>query len=569
MQDYIKNNRPEIGRFEAIHDKKIMGATYTPLDLSSFVAKETYLLFKKSCDVNKIEHIRICEPAVGDGRLINALINEMRADGYYGKVTAIGFDINSEATNKTYETLSSDKDTNILVVNKDFLSSEADIDAFDIIISNPPYIRTQIIGGEKSKKLSAEFKVSGKIDTYHLFMMKCATLLKDNGVMGFITSNKFLNTKSGLSLRAFLSKNININKVFDLGDSRVFESAVLPALLFAGKKCAKNNTFISVYESKEKNKDVVDNNDFYSSLSSSGEDMIDRKVSFLGRVFDISCGHFNQDDCHTEWNLITNNSDLFLSTVKKNTWSTFSEIGKVRVGVKTTADDVFIKTSDEWDALGDDKPELLYGLITSKDCAPFIRKSDTPTNRILYPYNMNSESRELINITEKPDMKYLVKHKAKLSSRSYLEKANREWYEIWVPQKPSLWKGLKIVWKDISESPCFFLDCSDDIVRGECFWLKKNETINDDIIYLALAVANSKFIEKYYDIAFNNKLYASRRRFISQYVGRFPIPDPNNEKSKEIISLVKNIYKNPELYNSEYKEKIDFIVESVFLENNE
>lgn len=565
MQEYLKSNRPEIGRFEAIHDKKIMGATYTPLELSAFVAKETYSLFKKSCDVNSIDHIRVCEPAVGDGRLIEALINEMRRDGYKGKVTAIGFDINSEATNKTYETLSFDKNTNILVVNKDFLSSDTDVDGFDIIISNPPYIRTQIIGGDKSKKLAAEFNVSGKIDTYHLFMMKCTNLLRENGVMGFITSNKFLNTKSGLSLRAFLSKNININKVFDLGDTRVFESAVLPALLFAGKVCERKNSFISVYESKPTEPSELSGDDFYSCLSASGEDMIDRKASFSGRDFDIKCGRFEQENTTTEWNLITNDSEKFISKVKNNTWSTFSDIGKVRVGVKTTADDIFIKTKDEWSEMGDDKPHFLYGLITSKDCAPFLRKTGDSATQILYPYKMDCESRELEKINDKPDFNYLNKHKQKLSSRTYLEKAGREWYEIWVPQKPSLWNGLKIVWKDISDSPCFFLDDSNDIVRGECFWLKKNEGVCDEIIYLALAVANSKFIEKYYDIVFNNKLYASRRRFISQYVSRFPIPNPNDELSIKIISSVKMIYENPEIYSHEYKLKIDAMVEEVFM----
>lgn len=564
MQEYIRNNRPEVGRFEAIHDKKIMGETYTPLDLSAFVAKETYLLFKDSCDINNIEHIRVCEPAVGDGRLIEALINEMRMDGYTGKVTAIGFDINSEATNKTYETLSSDKDTNILVVNKDFLSSETDMDRFDIIISNPPYIRTQIIGGEKSKKLAAKFKVSGKIDTYHLFMMKCANLLRENGVMGFITSNKFLNTKSGLSLRAFLSKNININKVFDLGDTRVFESAVLPALLFAGKSCDKKNSFISVYETKNINRKELPSNDFYHFLHESGKDMVDRSVSFLGRSFDIKCGFFDQSNIATEWNLTTSDSESFISKVKSNTWSTFSEIGKVRVGVKTTADDVFVKTCDEWSKMGDSKPQFLHGLITSKDCAPFIRKPNRDATQILYPYKMDCESRELENISGKPDLTYLNEHKKRLSSREYLKKAGREWYEIWVPQKPSLWKGVKIVWKDISDSPCFFLDDSNDIVRGECFWLKKNEGISDDIIYLALAVANSRFIEKYYDIVFNNKLYASRRRFISQYVGRFPIPNPHDELSIKIISAVKRIYENPEVYDEDYKFNIDSMIEKVF-----
>ena len=40
-----------------------------------------------------------------------------------------------------------------------------------------------------------------------------------------------------------------------------------------------------------------------------------------------------------------------------------------------------------------------------------------------------------------------------------------------------------------------------------------------------LAVANSTFITKYYDAVFHNKLYAGRRRFMTQYVAKFPLPD--------------------------------------------
>ena len=41
---------------------------------------------------------------------------------------------------------------------------------------------------------------------------------------------------------------------------------------------------------------------------------------------------------------------------------------------------------------------------------------------------------------------------------------------------------------------------------------------------------------------FNNKLYAGRRRFITQYVEQFPLPDPDREESKTIIALAKLIH---------------------------
>ncbi|HEV7423723.1 MAG TPA: type II restriction endonuclease subunit M, partial [Candidatus Paceibacterota bacterium] len=49
-------------------------------------------------------------------------------------------------------------------------------------------------------------------------------------------------------------------------------------------------------------------------------------------------------------------------------------------------------------------------------------------------------------------------------------------------------------------------------------------------------------IEEFYDHSFNNKLYSGRRRFITQYVEKFPLPDPTLKTSKDIIDIAKKIY---------------------------
>ena len=43
-------------------------------------------------------------------------------------------------------------------------------------------------------------------------------------------------------------------------------------------------------------------------------------------------------------------------------------------------------------------------------------------------------------------------------------------------------------------------------------------------ISLILAVANSSFAVEFYDAVCGNRLYSGRRRFITQYVKRFPLP---------------------------------------------
>ncbi len=77
------------------------------------------------------------------------------------------------------------------------------------------------------------------------------------------------------------------------------------------------------------------------------------------------------------------------------------------------------------------------------------------------------------------------------------------------------------------------MDKEGTIVNGDCYWLiNDNDNMPENILWLVLAVANSHFIEDFYDIKFQNKLYSNRRRFITQYVEQFPIPDPNLADSK-------------------------------------
>jgi hypothetical protein len=120
--------------------------------------------------------------------------------------------------------------------------------------------------------------------------------------------------------------------------------------------------------------------------------------------------------------------------------------------------------------------------------------------------------------------------------------AGRRWYEIWVPQNPQAWNAPKLVFRDISERPTFWIDLEGSVVNGDCYWLAPGREDDRDLLWLACAVANSTFSESFYDRRFNNKLYAGRRRFITQYVEQFPLPDPALPLSRNIITRAQAIY---------------------------
>ena len=105
---------------------------------------------------------------------------------------------------------------------------------FDIVIGNPPYVNVEQIDAFTKKNIKFFRTAYQKYDLYVLFYEKGIDLLKNNGQLIFITSNKFLSQGYGLMLRKeflkyFICQIINFN--YD-----IFESATVRTCIFHLKK---------------------------------------------------------------------------------------------------------------------------------------------------------------------------------------------------------------------------------------------------------------------------------------------------------------------------------------------
>ena len=61
---------------------------------------------------------------------------------------------------------------------------------------------------------------------------------------------------------------------------------------------------------------------------------------------------------------------------------------------------------------------------------------------------------------------------------------------------------------------------------------------------------------KYHDLVFNNKLYSGKRRYITQYVEKYPLPDINSPISIEIISIVRELNKSSNVLDTSNLENL-------------
>jgi len=532
-------------RFDAPPEKKATGATYTPTELADFVAEQ---MLRCWCPPSS-GLIRVLDPAVGDGELLASLVRRMPRGL---KIEIHGFDTNREALSLARKRLAQcPLSANHQLHCADFLSLIADgmppgglwhgdsLGKFNLIIANPPYVRTQVLGARSAQALSAQFGLEGRVDLYQAFVLAIAQALEPRGVTGIIVSNRFMTTKSGAAVRRSIRRSLRVRRVWDLGDTKIFDAAVLPAVIVAegGARASEEPVeFTSIYETSDP--EEVSASSLTEALGCEGVVSVPG-----GRRFLVQRGLLPETGNADEvWRVANRETDDWLATVRKNTWATFRDLGKVRVGVKTCADSVFIRR--DWGSLPEsERPELLRPLTTHHIARRYRASSNGDGCQILYPHHVNAGKRTAVDIRRHPrTLAYLEQHRARLESRKYVLEAGRNWFELWVPQDPGVWPQPKLVFRDISERPCFWIDKTGSVVNGDCYWLACGDPAKEDHLWLAVSIANSAFAESFYDRRFNNKLYAGRRRFITQYVEQFPLLNPVLPIACRIVELAKQAY---------------------------
>lgn len=540
--------------------RKKTGSHYTSSDLSKFMVEK--LLKYAEFDVKETKSI--LDPSCGGGELLKGICNELGTEN----LEVIGMDTDKNAIHEARNYLGAGNSRNIHLFNSDYLElfdEETKIDLFseirerenfwysaeeedslkkvDMIIANPPYVRTQILGSGKAQDLGSKFNLKGRVDLYHAFLVAMTKHLKENGLICVITSNRYLTTAGGKDIRKFLDDNYEILEIIDLGDTKLFEAAVLPAI-FIGRKKSKGDTrkndkvkFFRIYENP-----TIDTAKAYPSIY----EILSKKESGFfeanRKTFEVTVGFLKiPEDSKELWVMASKKDNVWAEKVKKHAKYIFDDVFHVRVGIKTTADKVFIKKN--WDTLEDSiKPEneVLKPLISSENTGKWNLPNEVENLKVLYTHEVKNGKRQAIDIEKYPKAKaYLETHKDVLTGREYVKKAKRNWYEIWVPQNPDAWVAPKVVFPDISSEPKFAFDADGYLVDGNCYWLSLKNEENIDLLFLAVAVANSKFICRFHEIEFQNKLYAGRKRYLTQYVKNYPLPDPHSVHSQRLIELCK------------------------------
>ncbi len=175
---------------------------------------------------------------------------------------------------------------------------------FDVIVGNPPYIRSRNLKKEDRLFFSKYYESSFRtFDIYLFFIEKAITLLKKGGYFGFIIPYSFLNQPYATKLRKMILEKCHIANIVDLSEINVFEEAqIRNCIIICRKSRADKETVISSFsEGKIKQigkvnaKEFSKNPDFMYRLEITGTnksilEKIEQNAISLKRICYISKG---------------------------------------------------------------------------------------------------------------------------------------------------------------------------------------------------------------------------------------------------------------------------------------
>ena len=185
----------------------------------------------------------ILEPCGGDGVFIDALLN------YNPQLKIDTCDLDKDAVNAME--MKYHLNNNVSVRRTDtlmdrFFDEVSSLGYYDKIIGNPPYGGWQ----EYSRRAELKQKYNGFYarETYSLFLLRCVSLLKTNGVLSFIIPDTFLFLRNHKQLRKYL-----------LEQTLIREIAIFPSKFFPGVSFGYSNLCIITVQKSNSISEMIEN----------------------------------------------------------------------------------------------------------------------------------------------------------------------------------------------------------------------------------------------------------------------------------------------------------------------
>jgi len=567
-------SRALLEAYVPLRDRKRLGQHYTPADIVDYIIARTVPVdnFGDTLD-----------PAVGSGAFALGWLRHYVRSGYPCGGSFVGYDVNLASLAVAglnlegfYERNRLSTRPSIHLEARDALVAFETVETcgdlfgdfegyprFQQVVGNPPYVRIQQI---QPASLRDRYRrcyprtATGRFDLYMLFIEAACRALTRGGRLGFVVSNKLLTSNAASGARRFISENLRVRKIVDLGDAKLFQAAVLPLIIIGENQGGAWGTFgyASVREARSAkglgsacSAPVMD---CISEVGAGGvsEHMV---VADTVRQRTLEIEAFTTSFPVTQpggpWHFTNQTEAAVLDVIRSAGTPLEGLCSTISAGVKSTADDVFCnpitKTLVEQREFEPEfvKPYLRGGNI-QKWAISWSGERENEDTYLIYPHRQKDGRTASVDLSEIPHIAaWLEEHRTQLSARIYVRQAGRRWYEIWVPQKPANFRAdFKILTPDFSTHNAFAIDREKRWCGGSAFMIVPAQQEEEWCLCL-LGLLNSHVLEFFHKKACSTFIYANRYRYTATPLRRYPIPPLTDIQQYRIASLVSKLVADP------------------------
>lgn len=426
---------------------------------------------------------------------------------------------------------------------------------FDLIIGNPPYVKTEDMIKLQDKKEVQAYKSKYYIaykqfDKYFLFIQRAVDLVKDDGTVCYIVPNKFINNVAGEKIRELISENKYLKMFIDFNYQQVFKDKTI------------YSSIILLNKSKEENFE-------YSYINSYEEWIINNKSNIYT---EISCNEIDKNPWILSMDLekMKELKKLFNNSIR------LSEIARPFNGVQTSLNRIYVIKGKE--ILGENENYIIINKNGKKYNIEkeVLKMYFQPINKveknvnsfdplvtdkyIIFPYDKNGELID-INLSQYSGIKeYLLDNydlivpkqiSGKSTGRDVPNANENNWYQFGRVQAINEFNNEeKLIVGVMSKEPMFMYDNENLVIQsggtaGYC-GIKMKENNKYDLFFLQAYLSHpiiSDVMEKM-GSDFEGGFYSRG----TQVLEKLPIinVDFENEKEKalydKIVEKTKKIY---------------------------
>ena len=380
---------------------------------------------------------------------------------------------------------------------------------FDVVIGNPPYVKQERLKDVKHVLEEKYLTFMGTADLYCYFYELGINVLRSGGILGYITSNKWLRAKYGTNIRQFLNQYYII-EIEDHGSMKQFSDAEVNTNIIIVKKINRQNSFVKIILT-EKNGKTFETSQ--SNFSENGYLFLDNRLLKVKEKID-SFGKTLE-----EWNI------------------------EINRGILTGLNDAFIIDKEKYNEFvkKDRKnKEILVPLLRGRDINRYSKNyADLYLINVHNGYKIGMEKISEVNIDNCIFIKeHLNSFEPKLSKRSDKGKTP---YNLRNCAYLNDFKNQKIIYGETVTGASFFLDNDGFIIDKTAFML-----LGESIKYI-LALLNSRFIEFAYKTFYAGIILSSSGfQYNKEYLKKLPIIVPTQEQEEYLTNLADKMLESKE-----------------------